>query len=153
MGMNLLHMIKELNTGDPDETVKVVFDEAGVPEKWRLFFAQIVRNECRRVQRCAVHSREEGSEPIEVTADSLCGVVDRLAEHRWAFLKDRFATGRGGYVLWETATVEDHRSRIEMLERLRSGLKTTIDRHKAAIELINANPGATCLIDVIARAS
>lgn len=58
-----------------------------------------------------------------------------------------FALGDGQRIRWEHATVQQHRQRIDMLLRLRRGLEETIERHHAAIAVIEA-AGVSCLAEV-----
>lgn len=62
-------------------------------------------------------------------------------------LGSRFALGDGFRVAWGRATVEQHWQRIEMLRKIRAGIDATIERHVAAIELIEKH-GVTCLADI-----
>jgi len=50
-------------------------------------------------------------------------------------------------VTWGQATVEQHRLRIDFLERMRAGICQTIDQHTEAIALIEENK-AQCLDEV-----
>lgn len=50
-------------------------------------------------------------------------------------------------VAWADATIEQHNARIAMLERHVAGTVITIDRHRAAVELI-ADAGASCLREI-----
>lgn len=66
-------------------------------------------------------------------------------------LRSLFATpfrlGDGSEVNWLTATVDDHRQRIDHLSKIREGLDRTIDQHREAIAIIES-AGARCLADV-----
>jgi len=59
-------------------------------------------------------------------------------------LNTQIALGDGTMVTWGTATVEQHRQRIEMLAKNASGIVETAARHGSAIAMIT-DANATCL--------
>lgn len=59
-------------------------------------------------------------------------------------LPKRFVLQGGVRVSWAEATTEQHRMRIEFLEKRRDGINTTISQHENAIEIIEA-AGVECL--------
>lgn len=63
------------------------------------------------------------------------------------FFGATFAVGSGERVDWATASVDQHRQRIEFLRRMRSGIDESIRRHQAAVEAIEA-AGVTCLAEL-----
>lgn len=72
--------------------------------------------------------------------------VDPLAPFRKLFGAS-FRLGDGNEVAWETATRQDHETRIAMLTKLRDGLDRTIERHWEAIRCIDG-AGVTCLAEI-----
>lgn len=64
-----------------------------------------------------------------------------------ALLTSPFAVGNGRRVSWGEATVADHLERIAFLEHMRKGITQTIDRHRVAIEQIEA-AGVSCLAEL-----
>lgn len=62
-------------------------------------------------------------------------------------LATHFALGDGTRVTWGSATVEQHRQRIEMLAAMASGTVETAARHQSAIAMLEA-AGAASLADL-----
>lgn len=58
-----------------------------------------------------------------------------------------FSLGDGRRVTWDMATIDEHRTRMAMLERQMSGLGETHSRHRDAV-LILESTGARCLAEV-----
>jgi len=133
-------LIKKHDNGDPDDTTKAVMDSLKVPPKWRLLFWPLLRDECRRSCRDSVRDAE-----IAATghASGDTQVNPAGGGDRTDYLSERFYNG-SKYVTWGEATVQDHRDRIAFLATLRNGIQSTIDRHSAAIETLEAAK-ATCL--------
>lgn len=134
----LAEVIDRQQTGEPDATAAAVFAALKCPDKWRDIFYGVVRDECRRRYRTAVHALEGQSSP-DTHSSSALGA-------RAAYLAERFYNGTE-YVEWGAATVEDHLARIAYLTTLRDGIDNTIARHEEAITRI-ASAGATCLDDI-----
>lgn len=62
-------------------------------------------------------------------------------------LESTFPIGDGRRIAWSTATVDDHRARIEYLREHIAGVEHTIREHETAIDLITA-AGVTCLAEI-----
>jgi len=139
--MKALHeYIADHQTGDPDTTAIEVFKAIGLPEKWRTIFYGVVRDECRRLSRNHVRDLEIGQSPTDTHG------VPADPRSRTDYLLERFYNG-AEYVLWGTATVDDHLGRIAFQESLRGGIERDIERHREAIEAILA-AGVSCLNDL-----
>jgi hypothetical protein len=82
----------------------------------------------------------------DVVRESL-GVAAAHHDGWAALLRTSFRLGDGAAVTWGQATVEQHRLRIEFLERMRAGISATIDQHNEAIALIEESE-AQCLDEV-----
>lgn len=100
---------------------------------------KVRRNRVRGVERTAFAQFFKSAQPID-------NPPEVLTELRRVF-SERFSLGGGIDVLWGKATIEQHRLRIAMLTRLRSGIDQTIERHVEAIRLIEAH-NATCLDEI-----
>lgn len=147
--------VDEPNAGD---AAAKVMAELGCPKKWAAVFLPLVVDECRRRYRSATLSlersadRSDSSDPagqaVPGTHTSSAGGVGA----RLALLDRSFAVGDGRFVSWGEATVEDHRLRVEMLGKLRSGLDRTIAEHVDAIAVIEA-AGVACLAQIEAVAA
>lgn len=150
---SLYVLIKRNEKADPVDTVEAVFDEVGLPSRWRNLFMGLVINEAKRVYRVTAKTAEKRvNEPVPVNNDGQVHASSMTpTERRHSYLTARFATGDGRYVTWGEATVEDHRLRIGLLQELRNGVNDTIDRHGKAIDQITA-AGVSCLNDVPERA-
>lgn len=73
--------------------------------------------------------------PVKLRTDELIADVARKTriEVTEELLSTRFALGDGTMVTWGTATISQHRQRIEMLAKNAAGIVETAGRHKAAI--------------------
>lgn len=90
--------------------------------------------------------------------DALDELIDQQAERlgmHWtaALLTETVALPDGSRVLWGEATVSDHLARIQLLSRHAATELATATRHRAAVNYIEATPGATCLNDVVKAAA
>lgn len=77
----------------------------------------------------------------------------QVAERRWLDITEKllaktFALGDGTRVSWGRATVQQHKRRVAMLNRMALGDVETATRHLMAVNRIEATTGATCLEDV-----
>ena len=154
-----VHRIATANPdGSPREVAREYLTEIGQDELIDLLadaITQARRHSVRAVERetftplpVAEESQVEGFEE-HVTRTI---AARRLEIPRESFLKllDRtFTLWRGGPVVrWGEATVAQHQQRIEMLEAFVTGTLATIDHHRKAVLLIEAE-GASCLNAVI----
>lgn len=92
--------------------------------------------------------------PVMYSTDQLIAQVSeevRLETTR-ELLSTVFALGDGTEVTWGTATIEQHKQRIEMLTKNAAGIVETASRHTAAVRMIE-EAGATCLADLAERAA
>lgn len=142
--LNLPELIREHNTGDPDDTAEAVFEAIHLPSRFRPTLAPLLRDECRRHQRAAVRWIERGGTPGQATEHTSPMAMPPAG--RGSLLDKHFYTGIG-YVTWGAATVTDHEGRIAFLLSLRNGVDTTIDRHRKALADIEA-AGVACLNDI-----
>lgn len=94
----------------------------------------VARDDTREAEREAFASPRSASEPG----------APRTAIAWSDFLKDTFALGDGRWVKWGEATVPDHLARIEYLGLKRDGIEQTMNRHRLAVEQIQA-AGVSCL--------
>lgn len=106
----------------------------------------LLAEEVKAVQRAAARSTER-----RAFRDVFIKTVDRPRAQVSDGLRSLFATpfhlGNGEEVNWLTASVEQHRQRIEHLSKIRAGLDRTIAQHEEAITLIE-QAGASCLADI-----
>lgn len=121
-------------------------DELPRPELIALI-GELVVHERRRV--CAAREREMWRELISQSREpGPIAKSDRAGSSGVkGLLVQRFALGDGTSVEWGAATVDQHETRIAMLQRMRDGIDLTIDRHRSAIEAIH-EAGVTCLADL-----
>jgi len=105
----------------------------------------LIVNGCATLDRGAVRRIEAKGMPVRNGV-----LVDR--SDRAVMLVETFPLPNGVRVAWGAATIEQHRTRIEMLTRHVNGVLTTVGRHVAAIVEIDT-AGATCLNDLLSRAS
>jgi hypothetical protein len=104
--------------------------------------AEEISHEQRELARGAEHSAFRAF--FAGTTDDGGGIdVDRLR----AVFETPIKLGDGFTITWGAATVDQHRQRIAMLEKLRDGLTQTITRHEQAISLIES-AGVACLNDL-----
>lgn len=73
-------------------------------------------------------------------------VVDPVAARREALAAEFFNGSM--WIAWGAATVADHEGQIAFYRGKIAGHEATVDKHLAAISLIRATPGATCLNDL-----
>jgi len=158
----LAELIADHLDPDPDVTAAAVFAAAGVPQKWRKMFYQVVRDECRRSARNVVRSRERGVDdddqfdtPDTMVAtpaiDAPCRVchIDGVT----VFLADRMFCGMDhGYVDKGDATAAQWEARAVFLGAQVAGITKTMDEcitvakhlrdtgadNLAALELVSA---------------
>lgn len=97
------------------------------------------RNRVRAVERTAFAQFFRA----ESRADSSPSTVENLK----AVFSQKFAIGNNVEIEWGRATIAQHKTRIAMLTKLRSGIDQTIERHQEAIRLIEAH-NATCLDEI-----
>jgi len=108
----------------------------------RLYIATQWRATARRTEHESTRRRPPGGPSFRPIAD---GPVERprldLTER---FLNTTFAVARGGRrVTWGTATREDHRERIESMNKQIVGCESTRARHEAALAMLEATGAAT----------
>jgi len=123
----------ELWDGDDDTTAAAIAARLHVSNRaaevlnpaLARIVAEWARCNVRRVERRAF-GRNPGADSVAARAELMLEV---------------FPLGDGRLVSWGSATVDDHRQRIELLDKLRSGLSATIGRHETAIALL-AETGA-----------
>jgi hypothetical protein len=127
-----------------DRPIDVATDLLGSLRKADLL--ELVAEEIASIQRTRTRGLEAEAFPPPRSNGSVSerlGVVDPLK----ALRSETFKLGDGREVEWLLATVDQHRQRVDYLERLRAGIAVTIDRHRQAIDQIES-AGATCLADL-----
>lgn len=105
--------------------------------------ANVRRNRTRAVERTAFSQFVGIDRRIETSPEMIASLRRVFSE--------RFSLGSHEWVEWGKATIEQHRLRVAMLQRLRGGIDETIERHLEAIRLIEAH-NATCLDEIEAAA-
>lgn len=101
--------------------------------------SNVRRNRTRQIERTAFLQLIGVDKRIETSPEMIASLRKVFAE--------RFSLGAHEWVEWGKATIEQHRLRIAMLERLRDGIDETIERHREAIRLIEQH-NATCLDEI-----
>lgn len=108
-----------------------------------------VRDQSVFVRRALVRRDESaafsqpGSDAIERPADA----VDPIDARRRLLLTTAYAGHDSGYVTWGQMTADQHRERIDFLERKMWGIDRTVRHHRAAVKLIE-EAGVSCLDDL-----
>jgi len=144
--VSLNELIKAHASADPTAAALAVFADLGCPPKWQEVFFSLVRHECRNQYRATVRDLEAEPTTVVTTSESK---TDPSA--RSEFLTYHFYNGEK-WVLWDTATVDDHEKRIAYQLTLRNGIDRDIEKHRWAIQQITA-AGVTCLADLNEAAS
>lgn len=134
----------EYPQGDPDELARGLAKKLAKDDLIVLLAADIEDE-----QRNLTRSNEKSAFASLLSKGQGTGKSGSSEGLRGLF-KDRFALGDGlGGVEWGKATIEQHRTRIAMLEVLRDGIHATIQRHEEAITIIET-AGVTCLEEALA---
>lgn len=108
--------------------------------------AEFLHPPVERMARGMRRNKVRGIEKNVMASAERFRVVDE--KRRRECLAQRFPIGDGQEVTWGTASVAQHRKRIELLETNRKGIVQTQSRHVLAVELIEKTRGAKCLNDV-----
>lgn len=128
---------------DDEEAARAVLDAARTRKDVVALVLPLVVAE-------ANHQRRHRSRAVERRVER--GGQDRdpvdVAKDRGEWLKQQIALGDGRVISWADATVDDHEARIAYLTRLRDGIDRTIQRHRAAVAMIQAAESAKCLGDL-----
>jgi hypothetical protein len=131
---------------DAAEVAAKMMDEIERPQMIAALAGEVAnvrRNRTRGVERTAFSQFVGIDHRIETSPEMIANLRRVFAE--------RFSLGSHEWVEWGKATIEQHKLRIAMLERIRGGIDETIERHREAIRLIEAH-NATCL-DELERAA
>lgn len=92
------------------------------------------------------HARRGMVRTVERKAFGTRKSEDPAGERKRLLDQGFFVPGRG-LILWGSATVEDHRARMDYLAGMRRSIDETIDQHRRAIDVIK-KAGVKCLYDV-----
>ena len=133
----LAELIADHFDPDPDVTTAAVFAAAGVPQKWRDMFYQVVRDECRRSARTVVRRHERGVDDADqfdtpgATQETTPSVGTPLVCHIdgvTVFLADRMFCGLDhGYIDKGDATAAQWEARAGFLGAQAAGITKTMD--------------------------
>lgn len=111
-------------------------------------FIPLLAEEIAHAQRGVVRSAEQAAFRAVYTAKAKQPLAPPADLDAFKSLFDKsFKLGDGNDADWLGATEEQHLQRIAMLEKLRSGLDRTIERHREAVRLIRQH-GVACLGDI-----
>jgi len=105
--------------------------------------AHIIRHRTRENERAAYRTTL-----TRTTAATPTPAATTTPDFR-ALAAERFSMGNGENVRWMEATVDDHLARIAYLTKMRNGIDDTIERHRAAVHLIQS-AGVTTLEQALA---
>lgn len=125
--------------GDPGATALAICKALKLTNSQRELLIVLIEDYCEQMERRRVRS-------VEFNGPAGKRVADPTGD-RAAYLSERFSLGDGTMVRWDEATVADHQARINFLEAMRGGITATIGRHRAAVQLIEANKVA-CLGEI-----
>jgi hypothetical protein len=142
--MSSIHqIIADEQCDNPNDTAWAVIKQIDLPERFHALLFPLIRSECIRHHRLATRIAERvgiNGQPSPVDEN------DEPTVSRSAFLSERFYTGKA-WVLWSSATVEDHEGRIAYQASLKRGIDDDIKRHRWAIEQIKSH-NVTCLAEI-----
>lgn len=130
---------------DADELAVLVVDSLPHDELVYLVAQEIIlirRHQTRMIEAEAFRSMRPSFEPGRKPKS---GAIDR--EGFKALFGASFRVGDGSTVMWEYATVEQHKQRRAMLSRMRDGLNETISFHDQSISALEA-AGVSCLAEL-----
>lgn len=130
---------------DADELAALVVDGLPRDELVYLVAQEIIairRHQTRAIEAEAFRSMRPGFSPGRKPKS---GAVER--EGFKALFGASFRVGDGSKVMWEHATVEQHKQRKAMLSKMRDGLNETISFHDQAISALEA-AGVSCLAEL-----
>ena len=134
--------IKAKPNHDDTATARAILRAADVPRKAEELLLDLVANEVWSVRRAHTRSMERKLFRRNVGNEA----ADPLGA-RMKLLAETFALPDGRRVAWGEATIDDHRERIEMLNKLAGGINETISRHEQSIADIVA-AGVKCLAEI-----
>lgn len=138
----------DLAESTPHDATAALVADLKLNARQREFLAPLVLAWCCNIERHRVRHVEHRAELQLLRGDNQrAGVVVNRTTERQALMIETFTLGNGQRVAWGSATAQDHRDRVAYLCKLRDGYQSTIDRHLAAIEAIEA-AGVTCLAQV-----
>lgn len=108
-----------------------------------------VRDQSVFVRRALVRRDESTAfSQIDPDTDRLSAdAVDPIDARRRLLLTTAYAGHDSGYVTWGQMTADQHRERIDFLERKMWGIDRTVRHHRAAVKLIE-EAGVSCLDDL-----
>lgn len=133
------------NTYDDDtEAANHLLTDLEVSARARSALFMLIVGACQHRRRAETVTVERAARK---TLRRTLGVTHDTIQARKQLAEEFFALGDGRRVRWGEATVEEHRQRIEMLERMRAGLADTVALHAEAIAAIEA-AGVVCLDEI-----
>jgi hypothetical protein len=132
---------------DPSATALAIVKVLRLSASQREALFSLVLDECERWERSRVRAVERVALPPGVAqGSSRMGVpADRVEYKR--LMRETFPLPKGVRVEWGLATVEQHRAKIEMMDRFIAGNVAKRQRHVDAIEMIVA-AGVSCLDEI-----
>ena len=139
-------LVQKHFNGDTMATARAVLRLLRVPKAAATVLLPVVANGVRLIVR-GENRATERSYYAHANDESVETPTGTGPERRRAFLEGRFALADGTSVVMGLATVAQHRLRVELLEKMRGGIDTTIAQHLAAIDQITT-AGVTCLNDI-----
>lgn len=150
--MNFRDLYDRFNTGNTAGTANAIADDLQLSLRAREYLGALILNECERIERDRVRNVEASSwtkrtRKASSSATPRQGVLSTSLSERDRLLTKTFALGDGRRVPWGSATIDDHKARIDLLRRYRVGLDRTITRHVEAIEEIT-EAGVSCLNEI-----
>jgi len=135
--------IKDPATDDPNAICAALFGKVVKADLRPLLLEEIKHHQRERVRDVECRNLLAHAKPPPI--GDLDFVPDnRAIEYFRELLGERVQLGDGRATTWGAATLAQHRIRIEMLSKQRDGLDRSIDRHLAAVAILEQT-GAPCL--------
>lgn len=144
---NVYDIIREAIDAAPelsDQSIAInVLATVGVNGRASMTLTPVVAAAVETLRRAPVRQTERRVFGQARTLGETVDVVALRAELSAEF----FSLGDGRRVRWGEATVEQHRERIDLLEKQIAGIRYTVDAHAQAIVEIEA-AGVSCLDEI-----
>lgn len=134
---------------EPEDIAAAVIGSARTRKDLAELVFPAVRDQSVFVRRALVRRDESaafsqlGSDTLERPADD----ADPIDARRRLLHTTAYAGHDSGYVTWGQMTADQHRERIDFLERKMWGIDRTVRHHRAAVKLIE-EAGVACLDDL-----
>lgn len=134
---------------EPEDVAAAVIGSARTRKDLADLVFPAVRDQSVFVRRALVR-RDESAAFSQVDAEAhqpIADAVDPTDARRQLLLLNSYAGHDSGYVTWGQMTADQHRERIDFLERKMWGIDRTVSRHRAAVKLLE-EAGVACLDDL-----